>query len=189
MQRKNVIPRLKKKYQKEIIPQFMKEYGLSNKMAIPSIEKIVVNMSSGRFVEDSKFLEKAQKIIAKITGQKPLTTKAKKSVAAFKLREGMSIGSKVTLRGDRMYEFLDRLISTALPRVRDFRGAKRKAFDGNGNYTLGMSEITVFPEAASEDDDFSIEISITTTAKNNKNGERLLRAFGFPLKRSSKESK
>lgn len=183
------MPRLKEKYQKEIVPLFIKDHGFSNVMAVPKIDKIVINMSSGRAIEDSKFLEKVENIIGRITGQKPIITKAKKSVASFKLREGMPIGAKVTLRGDKMYEFLDRLISTALPRVRDFRGTKEKAFDGRGNYTLGLAEVTVFPEAASEDDNFSLEISITTTAKSDADGENLLRAFGFPLKNSKKENK
>jgi len=186
MQAVSVNPRLKEKYQKEIIPLFLKDHGFSNKMAVPRLVKIVVNMSSGRAIEDSKFLEKAQGIIANITGQLPVIVRAKKSVSSFKLREGMPIAVKVTLRGAKMYEFLDRLISVALPRVRDFRGTKNK-FDGHGNFTLGVSEMTVFPEASLEDDNFGFEISINTTAKDDKNGELLLRSFGFPLKNKEKK--
>lgn len=186
MQTASVNPRLKEKYQKEIIPLFIKEYGFNNKMAVPRLVKIVVNMSSGRAIEDSKFLEKAQNIIANITGQMPVIVKAKKSVSTFKLREGMPIAVKATLRETKMYEFLDRLISVALPRVRDFRGTKNK-FDGHGNFTLGVSEMTVFPEASLEDDNFGFEISINTTAKDDKNGELLLRSFGFPLKDKEKK--
>lgn len=182
MQSGNLVPRLQEKYTKEIVPLFLKKYGFSNKMAVPKVEKIVVNMSSARAVEDSKFLKEASGVLAKITGQKPLTTKARKSVSSFKLREGMPIGLKVTLRGKRMYEFLDRLIATALPRVRDFRGAKKDAFDGSGNYTLGIKEVTVFPEAAQEEDNFGLEVSIQTSTKKDNDAKKLLLAFGFPLK-------
>ncbi len=137
--------RLKEKYKKEIAPAIAKEFGIENPMAIPRIEKIVVNMGIGEAIANAKVLDTAVEELKSVTGQKPVVTKAKKSIAAFKLRQGMNIGTMVTLRGDRMYEFLDRLISVALPRVRDFRGISGKAFDGRGNYTLGIREQLIFP--------------------------------------------
>jgi len=190
MQRNSLKPRLRKKYEEEVVPLFLKKENFKNKLQVPRIEKVVINSSLGKAIEDSKLLPHASEIIAKITGQKPVITKAKKSIAAFKLRAGMPIGTKVTLRGNKMYEFLDRLISTAIPRVRDFRGLSTKAFDGKGNYTIGIAEVTVFPEAFNEEENFGIEISIVTTAKNNEDAGDLLTGLGSPLKKSksNKES-
>lgn len=179
----NIIPRLKEKYQKEVIPAFMDKYNLKNKFEVPRIEKVVVNTSLGKTIEEPKLLDKAVEVIAKITGQRPIKTKAKKSVAAFKLKEDFPIGAKVTLRSDRMYEFLDRLISVALPRVRDFRGLSLKSFDGNGNYTIGISEIIVFPEAATEEESFGIEITIVTNSNDDNKTKDLLDMLGFPFKK------
>ena len=158
--------RLRDKYKKEIAPAIAKEFGIENPMAIPHIEKIVVNMGMGEAIATQKFSIRRLKSLESITGQKPVVTKAKKSIAAFKLRQGMNIGTMVTLRGDRMYEFLDRLISVALPRVRDFRGISAKAFDGRGNYTLGVREQLIFPEIDFNkvDKTRGMNISIVTTA-------------------------
>lgn len=175
--------RLREKYEKEVVPLFLKKEEFRNKHQVPRIEKVVINTSLGKAIEDSKLLPYASEIISKITGQKPVITKAKKSIAAFKLRTGMPIGVKVTLRGNKMYEFLDRLISTAVPRIRDFRGLKEKAFDGKGNYNIGISEVTVFPEAANEENNFSLEISVVTTAKNDKDAREFLTDLGFPFKK------
>lgn len=180
--------RLKEKYKKEVIPYFLKEKGFKNVLSVPRIEKVVVNTSLGKTIEDPKLLSKASLIISKITGQKPVITKAKKSISAFKLREGMPIGAKVTLRGDMMYEFLDRLVSLTLPRVRDFRGLSEKSFDGKGNFTIGIREVSFFPEAAAEEEDFGLEISIVTTAKNNEEARLLLEELGFPLKKQKARS-
>jgi len=180
--------RLKEKYKKEVIPYFLKEKGFKNVLSVPRIEKVVVNTSLGKTIEDPKLLSKASLIISKITGQKPVITKAKKSISAFKLREGMPIGAKVTLRGDMMYEFLDRLVSLTLPRVRDFRGLSEKSFDGKGNFTIGIREVSFFPEAAAEEEDFGLEISIVTTAKNNEEARLLLEELGFPLKKQKTRS-
>lgn len=186
MQADNIKPRLKEKYEKEVVPYFLNDLEFKNKLMVPKIEKIVLNVSSSKAIEEPKHLDYIIEVLGKITGQKALKTKAKKSVASFKLREGMAIGAKVTLRGNKMYEFLDRLISTALPRVRDFRGTKDKAFDGNGNYNLGIQEVTVFPEASNQDTSFGLEVNIKTTAENNEDAEKLLRAFGLPMKKVQK---
>lgn len=180
--------RLKDKYKKEVIPYFLKEKGFKNALQVPRIEKVVLNTSLGKAIEDSKLLPKASLIISKITGLRPIILKAKKSISAFKLREGMSIGAKVTLRGDMMYEFLDRLVSLTLPRVRDFRGLSEKSFDGKGNFTIGISEITFFPEAAVEEENFGLEISIKTTAKDNERAKLLLEKLGFPFKKQKARS-
>lgn len=176
--------RLKEKYRKEIALALAKEFGIANPMAIPKIEKIVVNMGVGEAIGNSKILDTAVEELKSITGQRPVITKAKKSIAAFKLRQGMSIGTMVTLRGDRMYEFLDRLISVALPRVRDFRGISGKAFDGRGNYTLGVREQLVFPEIDFNkvDKTRGMNISIVTTAKNDEQARALLKALGMPFR-------
>lgn len=176
--------RLKEKYKKEIAPAIAKEFGIKNPMAIPRIEKIVVNMGMGEAISNSKILDTAVEELKSITGQKPVITKAKKSIAAFKLREGMNIGTMVTLRGDRMYEFLDRLISVALPRVRDFRGISPKAFDGRGNYTLGVREQLIFPEIDFNkvDKTRGMNISIVTTAKTDEQARALLKAMGMPFR-------
>lgn len=178
--------RLKEKYKNEVVPTLAKEFGIKNKMAIPKLEKIVINMGLGEAISNPKVLDVAVEELKAITGQKPVITKAKKSIASFKLRQGMRIGAMVTLRGDRMYEFLDRLISIALPRVRDFKGLSPKSFDGRGNYTLGIREQIIFPEV-----DFNkvdkirgMNISIVTTAKNDEMGFALLKALGMPFRKN-----
>ena len=176
--------RLKEKYNKEIAPQIAKEFDIKNPMAIPRLEKIIVNMGMGEAISNSKILDVAVEELRVITGQKPVITKAKKSIASFKLRQGMNIGTMVTLRGERMYEFLDRLISVALPRVRDFRGISGKAFDGRGNYTLGIREQLIFPEIDFNkvDKTRGMNISIVTTAKTDEQSRALLKALGMPFR-------
>lgn len=176
--------RLREKYKNEIAPALAKEFEIKNPMAIPRLEKVVVNMGLGEASANSKILDVATEELKSVTGQKPVITKAKKSIAAFKLRQGMSIGTMVTLRGDRMYEFLDRLISVALPRVRDFRGISAKAFDGRGNYTLGIREQLIFPEIDFNkvDKTRGMNISIVTTAKNDDQARSLLRGLGMPFR-------
>lgn len=176
--------RLRDKYKNEIASALAKEFDIKNPMAIPKVEKIVVNMGVGEAIANGKVLDTATEEIRTITGQKPVVTKAKKSIAAFKLRQGMSIGSMVTLRGERMYEFLDRLISVALPRVRDFRGISGKAFDGRGNYTLGIREQLIFPEIDFNkvDKTRGMNISIVTTARNDDEARSLLKALGMPFR-------
>lgn len=176
--------RLKDKYKNEIAPSLAKEFGIKNPMAIPRIEKVVINMGVGEAIANSKILDTAVEELRSITGQKPVVTKAKKSIASFKLRQGMNIGSMVTLRGERMYEFLDRLISVALPRVRDFRGVSAKAFDGRGNYTLGVREQLIFPEIDFNkvDKTRGMNISIVTTAQTDEQSRALLKALGMPFR-------
>ncbi len=182
--------RLKEKYNQEIKNNLQKKLGLSNVMEVPEIKKITVNMGVGEAVQDKKTIEKAVADLEKISGQKVLITRARKSVASFKIREGMPIGVKVTLRRERMYEFLDRLISIALPRVRDFRGLNRKSFDGNGNYSLGVKEQIIFPEIDYDKIDKirGLDISITTSAKNDEEGLALLKEFNFPIKDAPKNA-
>ena len=176
--------RLKDKYKNEIAGALAKEFDIKNPMAVPRIEKVVVNMGLGEASANAKILDVATEELKAITGQKPVITKAKKSIAAFKLRQGMAIGTMVTLRGDRMYEFLDRLISVALPRVRDFRGISGKAFDGRGNYTLGVREQLIFPEIDFNkvDKTRGMNISIITTAKTDEQARSLLKAMGMPFR-------
>lgn len=176
--------RLKEKYRKEIAPALAKDFGIANPMAIPKITKVIVNMGLGEAIGNAKILDVAVEELRSIAGQKPVITKAKKSIASFKLRQGMNIGTMVTLRGDRMYEFLDRLISVALPRVRDFRGVSGKAFDGRGNYTLGIREQLIFPEIDFNKVDKSrgMNISIVTTAENDEQARALLKALGMPFR-------
>jgi large subunit ribosomal protein L5 len=176
--------RLKERYNKEVAPAIAKEFGIKNPMAVPRLEKIVVNMGMGEAIANAKILDTAADEVRAIVGQKPVITKAKKSIASFKLRQGMPIGVMVTLRGDRMYEFLDRLVSIALPRVRDFRGVSPKAFDGRGNYTIGVREQLIFPEI-----DFNkveklrgMNISIVTTARNDEQARALLKSLGMPFR-------
>ncbi len=178
--------RLKEKYNEEIAPLIAKEFDLKNKMAIPKLEKITINMGMGEAISNSKILDNAVDELKTITGQQPVITKAKKSIASFKLREGMRIGTMVTLRGERMYEFLDRLISVALPRVRDFRGISPKSFDGRGNYTLGIKEQLIFPEIDFNkvDNTRGMNISIVTTAGNDDEGRSLLKALGMPFRKN-----
>ncbi len=178
-------PRLKARYNETLRPQLKDELGVDNIMQVPRLTKIVVNMGVGDATQQASLLEGAQRDLATITGQKPLVTRAKKSIAAFKLREGNAIGAKVTLRGDRMWEFLDRLISIAIPRIRDFRGLNPRSFDGSGNYTFGLTEQLVFTEIDYDDIDQprGMDITIVTTASSDDAGRALLLAFGFPFKR------
>ncbi|MCU1357405.1 MAG: ribosomal protein [Acidimicrobiales bacterium] len=179
------IPRLKAKYHDSIRDQLKTDLGLGNVMEVPRLEKIVVNMGVGAAVGQGSLLEHAVTDLTLITGQKPLVTRAKKSIAAFKLREGNAIGAKVTLRNDRMWEFLDRLIALAIPRIRDFRGLPAHSFDGRGNYTFGVTEQLIFPEIDYDkiDQTRGMDITIVTTARTNAEGKALLDAFGFPFKR------
>ncbi|KOY80157.1 50S ribosomal protein L5 [Lysinibacillus sp. FSL H8-0500] len=177
--------RLKEKYLSEVSPALMSKFGYKSVMQLPKVEKIVINMGVGDAVQNSKALDAAVEELTTITGQKPVVTKAKKSIAGFRLREGMPIGAKVTLRGERMYEFLDKLISIALPRVRDFRGVSKKAFDGRGNYTLGVKEQLIFPEI--DYDKVSkvrgMDIVIVTTANSDEEARELLTQFGMPFQK------
>ena len=177
-------PRLKAKYNDEIKKQLQEEFGYANVMQIPGLVKVVVNTGVGEAARDSKVIDGAVDDLVKITGQKPIVTKARKSIAQFKLREGMPIGAHVTLRGDRMWEFLDRLVSVALPRIRDFRGLSPKQFDGRGNYTFGLNEQSMFYEIDQDRIDFvrGMDITVVTTATNDDEGRALLRQLGFPFK-------
>jgi large subunit ribosomal protein L5 len=179
--------RLKEKYQKEIRPALQKELGLTNLMAVPRLEKIVLNMGLGEATQNVKIMDPLVADLASVAGQKPVTTKAKKSIAAFKVREGMPIGAMVTLRGDIMYEFLDRLVSVALPRVRDFKGVSTKSFDGRGNYTLGMRDQLIFPEVdyARVEKLKGMNVTIVTTAKDDNQARALLRQFGIPFRQTA----
>jgi large subunit ribosomal protein L5 len=179
-----VQPRLKTKYREEIVGKLHEQFQFDNVMQVPGLTKIVVNMGVGEAARDSKLIDGAVKDLAAITGQKPQVTKARKSIAQFKLREGMPIGAHVTLRGDRMWEFLDRLLALALPRIRDFRGLSPKQFDGTGNYTFGLTEQVMFHEINQDRIDRvrGMDITVVTTAKNDDEGRALLRALGFPFK-------
>jgi large subunit ribosomal protein L5 len=179
-----VPPRLRERYRQEIAPTLMKEFSYANAMELPQVKKVVVNIGLGEALSNAKALDAAVKDLTTITGQKPLVRKAKKSIATFKLREGNAIGVKVTLRGERMYWFLDRLMNTALPRVRDFRGVPRDAFDGRGNYTLGLREQLIFPEIDYDAIDKlrGMEITIVTSAKNDEEARRLLQLMGMPFR-------
>ena len=183
MSQQATTPRLKVRFREEIVPKLMRELELSNPMQVPRLEKVTINMGVGDALKDGRMLEAAVDDLSIIAGQKPVITKARKSIAGFKLREGMSIGAKVTLRGDRMWEFIDRLVSTAIPRIRDFRGLNPRAFDGRGNYTLGLTEQLIFPEI-----DYDkvvkvrgMDITVVTTARNDDEGRALLVAMGFPF--------
>jgi len=177
-------PRLKEKYLKEIVPQLEKELGVDNVNLVPRFEKIVVNMGVGGAATDAKQLEAAMKDLRAITGQQPCITRARKSIAGFHIREGQTIGCKVTLRGDRMWEFMDRLLNTALPRVRDFRGINPNSFDGRGNYSLGVTEQLIFPEIEFDQVDRTrgMDITFVTTAQDNEAAYALCKAIGFPFK-------
>ena len=183
------VPRLKQRYRDEIAGRLKDQLGLANAMQIPRFEKIVVNVGLGEAVNDSKALDGAVRDLTLITGQKPRVNRARKSIAGFKLREGMPIGVKVTLRGDRMWEFFDRLLSVALPRIRDFRGLKATAFDGRGNYTFGLTEQLVFPEVDYDSIDAvrGMDITIVTTAETDEQGRALLDAYGFPFTRGQED--
>jgi large subunit ribosomal protein L5 len=177
--------RLKERYQQEVVPALKKEFNYSNPMQVPTVEKVVVNIGLGEVIQNPKAMDAAVGDLATITGQRPVITRAKRSVAAFKLREGMQIGAMVTLRGDRMYQFLDKLMNVALPRLRDFQGVSPEAFDGRGNYTLGLREQLVFPEIDYDKVDKvrGMEVSIVTTARTDEEGRRLLRLMGMPFKK------
>ncbi len=182
------VPRLKQRYEQEILPALATKLGRTNRLALPRLQKIVVNMGVGAAITEKKHLEEAIAALMQITGQKPLITRSRKAISGFKLRENMDIGCKVTLRGYRMFEFLDRLISLALPRVRDFRGLSPNAFDGHGNYSLGLAEQLVFPEL--NPDKFNrvqgMNVTIVTSATNNDDARELLRAIGIPFKQEEK---
>src|SRR4051812_23614090 len=179
-----VTPRLKTRYREEILPALRSEFDIKNVMQVPGLTKVVVNMGVGEAARDSKLIEGAVRDLAAITGQKPTVTKARKSIAQFKLREGQPIGAHVTLRGDRMWEFCDRLVSIALPRIRDFRGLSPKQFDGKGNYTFGLNEQSMFHEIDQDRIDRvrGMDITVVTTARNDDEGRALLRLLGFPFK-------
>src|SRR6202020_313742 len=177
-------PRLRSRFEKEVAPALLKELELKNAMAVPRLNKIVINMGMGEATQNSKILDPAVNELGQITGQKPIVTKAKKSIAAFKVREGQAIGTMVTLRGDRMYEFLDRLLNIVLPRVRDFRGVSTKSFDGRGNYTLGLHDQLIFPEISYEKVDKmkGMNVTIVTTAANDNQARSLLKHLGMPFR-------
>jgi large subunit ribosomal protein L5 len=183
-ERTRVAPRLKTRYREQVSPELLSDFGYANVMQVPGLVKIVVNMGVGEAARDSKLIEGAIRDLAAITGQKPQVTKARKSIAQFKLREGMPIGAHVTLRGDRMWEFCDRLLSVALPRIRDFRGLSPKQFDGRGNYTFGLVEQSMFHEIDQDRIDRvrGMDITVVTTATNDDEGRALLRKLGFPFK-------
>ncbi|MGH3498564.1 MAG: 50S ribosomal protein L5 [Nocardioidaceae bacterium] len=180
------VPRMKSRYREEIVPALREEFSFANVMQVPGLTKVVVNMGVGEAARDSKLIEGAVRDLGAITGQKPSVTRARKSIAQFKLREGMPIGAHTTLRGDRMWEFLDRLLSLALPRIRDFRGLSPRQFDGKGNYTFGLTEQVMFHEIDQDKIDRSrgMDITLVTTATNNEEGLALLRHLGFPFKES-----
>ncbi|MFA9470785.1 MAG: 50S ribosomal protein L5 [Deltaproteobacteria bacterium] len=177
-------PRLRNRYKDEIVPQLMKDFGFTNVMQVPKLDRIVVNMGLGEAVQNAKLIESAAEELKAITGRKPVVTRAKKSIASFKLREGMPIGVMVTLRGEQMYDFLDRLISLALPRTRDFKGISPKAFDGRGNYTLGIREQIVFPEINYDKIDRikGMNVTLVTTAETDEQGRALLKSLGMPFR-------
>ncbi len=181
-------PRLKVRFDETIRAQLKDELGLANIMQVPRLEKIVINAGVGRATQQASLLEGAQRDLEAITGQKPVVTRAKKSIASFKLREGQSIGAKVTLRGDRAWEFFDRLVSLAIPRIRDFRGLSPKSFDGRGNYTFGINDQLIFPEIDYDKIDAprGFDITIVTSAETDEQGRALLRAFGFPFRQENR---
>ena len=176
--------RLKRKYRDEVVPQLMKDFSLENVMQVPKLDRVVVNMGLGEAVQNAKLIESAVEEITVITGRKPVITRAKKSIAGFKLREGMPIGVMVTLRGEQMYDFVDRLVTLALPRTRDFKGTSPKAFDGRGNYTLGIKEQIIFPEINYDKIDRikGMNVTFVTTAQNDDQGRALLRSLGMPFR-------
>jgi len=179
------LPRLRERYEKDVVPFMMHRFGYANRLGVPRLVKVTENMGVGRATENPKRLDAAAGDLARITGQKPVVTKARKSVAGFKLREGQTIGCKVTLRGTRMYEFLDRLISVTIPRIRDFRGFARSSFDGRGNYTLGLTEQTVFPEVELDGVEFvqGMDVTLSIINSSDEASAALLEQFGFPFRR------
>ncbi|HET6466677.1 MAG TPA: 50S ribosomal protein L5 [Nitrospiria bacterium] len=178
------MPRLKERYRDSVVPELMKQFSYKNSMQVPRLEKVVINVGMGEAIQNAKLLEAAVNEITLITGQKPVVTRAKKSISGFKLRQGMAIGCKVTLRGGRMYEFLDRFFNVALPRIRDFKGVSPKSFDGRGNYSLGLKEQLLFPEIKYDDvvATHGMDIAIATTAKSNDEGKALLGLLGLPFR-------
>jgi large subunit ribosomal protein L5 len=182
--RVGVVPRLKERYIKEVIPAMVKEFSYKNVMEVPKVQKVVLNVGLGEAIQNIKLLDAAQKELSIITGQKAVVTKAKKSIASFKLKQGVPIGCKVTLRGDRMYEFLDRLISLSLPRIRDFKGVSGRSFDGRGNYSLGLKEQFIFPEIDYDKVEIAhgLDVTICTSAKTGKEGKALLSYLGMPFR-------
>jgi large subunit ribosomal protein L5 len=180
-----MVSRLKEKYRQEVVPALQKDFNYKNPMQVPSINKVVINIGMGEVIQNAKAMDAAVSDLATITGQRPVITRAKRSVAAFKLREGMQIGCMVTLRGERMYQFLDKLMNVALPRLRDFQGVSAEAFDGRGNYTLGLREQLVFPEIDYDKVDKvrGMEVSFVTTARTDEEGRRLLLLLGMPFKK------
>lgn len=184
-QRAKLVPRLQERYQTEILPRMKERFGYTNELGVPRLEKITLSMGVGKATENAKRIEAAVKDLTKMSGQKPVVTKAKKSIANFKLRQGVAVGAKVTLRGARMYEFFDRLISLVIPRLRDFRGLSARSFDGRGNYSLGLSEQIVFPEISIDDFEFPQGLNVTVTIANSSDEESLvlLDFFGMPFRR------
>lgn len=180
-----MLPRLKERYRQEVVPALMKEFGYGNVMQVPRLEKMVVNVGLGEAILNPKALDSAAEDVAAITGQKPVITRAKKSIANFKLREGMAIGTTVTIRGDRMYEFFDRMVNAALPRIRDFQGVSLYSFDGRGNYSLGIKEQMIFPEIDYDKIDRirGLEVTVVTSARTDEEGKRLLELMGMPFAR------
>ena len=176
-------PRLKEMYRQEVVPALMKEFGYRNAMEVPRLEKVVINIGMGEALQDPKAMDSAASDVAAITGQKPVITRAKRSIANFKIREGNAIGLMVTVRGDRMWEFTDRMVNAALPRIRDFHGVSNKAFDGRGNYSLGIREQLIFPEIEYDKIDHirGLQITLVTTARNDEEGKRLLQLLGMPF--------
>jgi large subunit ribosomal protein L5 len=179
-------PRLKQRYREEVVPALVKEFGYENVMQAPRLEKIVVNVGLGEAIQNAKALDSAAEDVSAITGQRPVITRAKKSIAAFKLRKGMSIGLTVTVRGDRMYELLDRMVNAALPRIRDFQGVSPYSFDGRGNYSLGIKEQLIFPEVDYDKIERirGLQVTVVTTARSDEEGKRLLELLGMPFARS-----
>ena len=179
-------PRMKQRYRDEIVPTLMREFGYANAMQVPRVEKVVVNIGLGEAIQNAKALDAASEDVSTITGQKPVITRAKRSIANFKIREGNPIGLMVTVRGDRMWEFLDRLLNAALPRIRDFRGVSPKAFDGRGNFSLGIREQLIFPEIEYDKVDRvrGLQVNIITTARSDEEGARLLELLGMPFSRN-----
>ena len=180
--------RFKEKYIKEVQPALQQEFKYANRHQVPAIEKVVLNVGAGRATADSKILEHAAATLAKVSGQAPVVTVAKKSIASFKLREGNKIGTKVTLRGERMYEFLDRLVSLVLPRIRDFRGLSQRGFDPQGNYSIGLNDQSIFPEISFDEigATHGLQVNVVTTAKSKDEGRRLLELMGFPFRKETK---
>lgn len=187
MNEKDYTPILKRKYEREVVPSLMDKFRFKNRLQVPHLEKIVINMGVGEALQDEKVLQEAMECLALITGQKPVMTKAKKSIAGFKVREGKPIGCKVTLRRNRMYEFLERLIDFALPQVRDFRGVSSKSFDGRGNYTMGINELRIFPgiDYDKVKHEFGMDICMVTTSKEDKHTYELLKILGMPFRDNS----